>query len=161
MVTLALASPGGALASHRQAMILQDDAKLIYSSPESVSSTLQTLKNMGVDRVRVSVVWQLLAPKPGSSKKPKFDATNPNAYRPGVWARWDFLDRVATQDGLQVYLQPTARSHKGDDPTQARAGVPVVPRSQRHRLRPIRAGRRPALQRRLRMSGPDIATTRS
>ena len=64
MVALALAAPGGALASHRQAMILQDDAKLIYSSPQSVASTLQTLKNMGVDRVRVSVVWQLLAPKP-------------------------------------------------------------------------------------------------
>jgi hypothetical protein len=108
MVALALASPGGALASHKQAMILQDDAKLIYSSPESVSSTLQTLKNMGVDRVRVSVVWQLLAPKPNAAKKPRFDATNPNAYRPGVWARWDFLDRVATQDGLQVYFQPTA-----------------------------------------------------
>jgi hypothetical protein len=29
MVALALAAPSGALASHRQAMILQDDAKLI------------------------------------------------------------------------------------------------------------------------------------
>jgi hypothetical protein len=108
MVALALAAPGGALASHRQAMILQDDAKLIYSSPASVSATLQTLKNMGVDRVRVSVVWQLLAPKPSANKKPKFDATDPNAYPNGVWARYDFLDRVATQDGLQVYFQPTA-----------------------------------------------------
>lgn len=51
MVALALAAPGGALASHRQAMILQDDATLIYASPQSVSATLQTLKNMGVDRV--------------------------------------------------------------------------------------------------------------
>jgi beta-glucosidase/6-phospho-beta-glucosidase/beta-galactosidase len=108
MVALALAAPGGASASHRQAMILQDDAKLIYSSPESVSATLQTLKNMGVDRVRVSVVWQLLAPQPSAAKKPKFDATDPNAYPAGVWSRYDFLDRVATQDGLQVYFRPTA-----------------------------------------------------
>jgi hypothetical protein len=62
---------------------------------------------MGVDRVRVSVVWQLLAPKASASKKPTFDATNPNAYPNGVWFRDDFLDRVATQDGLQMYFQPT------------------------------------------------------
>ncbi len=108
LVALALAAPGAALASGQQAMILQDDAKLIYASPQSVGQTLQMLKNMGIDRVRVSVVWQLLAPHAGSSKKPKFDATNPNAYPRGVWARYDFLDRVATQDGLQVYFQPTA-----------------------------------------------------
>jgi beta-glucosidase/6-phospho-beta-glucosidase/beta-galactosidase len=107
MVALALAAPSGALASHRQAMILQDDAKLIYSSPQSVSATLQTLKNMGVNRVRVSVVWSLLAPNASASKKPKFNATDPNAYPNGVWFRYDFLDRVATQDGLQVYFQPT------------------------------------------------------
>jgi hypothetical protein len=75
MVALALAAPSGALASHRQAMILQDDAKLIYSSPQSVSTTL---KNMGVNRVRVSVVWSLLAPSASASKKPKFNATDPN-----------------------------------------------------------------------------------
>jgi hypothetical protein len=108
MVALALAAPGGALASGRQVMILQDDAKLIYSSPQSVASTLLQLRHMGVDRVRVSVVWQLLAPTPSSTSKPKFDATNPNAYPKGVWFRYDFLDRVATQDGLQVYFQPTA-----------------------------------------------------
>lgn len=108
VVALALVLPGGSLASHRQAMILQDDAKLIYASPQSVASTLRTLKNIGVDRVRVSVVWQLLAPNASASKKPRFNATNPNAYPRGVWFRYDFLDRVATQDGLQVYFQPTA-----------------------------------------------------
>jgi hypothetical protein len=89
-------------------MTLQDDHRLIYSSPDVVSSTLQQLKNMGVDRVRVSVVWQLVAPKPNATKKPKFNATNPNAYPKGVWFRWDYLDRVAARLGLQVYFQPTA-----------------------------------------------------
>jgi hypothetical protein len=63
---------------------------------------------MGVDRVRISVVWRLLAHDSQASKEPKFDATNPSAYPNGVWSRYDFLDRVATQDGLQVYFQPTA-----------------------------------------------------
>lgn len=29
-----------------------------------MASTLQTLKGMGIDRIRVSVVWSLIAPKP-------------------------------------------------------------------------------------------------
>jgi hypothetical protein len=108
VVALALAAPAGALASHSQTMTLQDDQQLIYSSQAQVASTLATLKAMGVDRVRVSVVWSLLAPKPASARKPKFNATDPAAYPGGAWARYDVLDALAAQDGLQVYFQPTA-----------------------------------------------------
>jgi hypothetical protein len=108
LVALALATPAGALASHQQEMILQDDQQLIYSSPQHVAQTLQTLKQMGVDRVRVSVVWSLLAPHPNSGRRPKFNANNPAAYPGGSWFRYDFLDRVAHQDGIGVYFQPTA-----------------------------------------------------
>lgn len=111
-LALAMAAPGRALASHSQPMILQDDAKLIYSPPSEVASTLKELKEMGVDRVRVSVVWSLIAPDPNAGHKPKFNATNPSAYPNGVWFRWDFLDRVANQLGLQVYFQPTAPAPK-------------------------------------------------
>ncbi len=108
VVVLALAAPGGARASSTQVMILQDDANLVYASPQRATETLDTLKRMGVDRVRISVVWQLLAPDAGASTKPTFDATDPNAYPKGVWYQYDLLDRVATRDGLQVYFQPTA-----------------------------------------------------
>jgi hypothetical protein len=108
MVALALAAPGAALASSRQEMILQDDAQLIYAAPSHVSETLRNLKAIGVDRVRVSVVWSLLAPQPDSSKRPKFNATNPAAYPAGVWFRYDFLVRVAEQVGIKIYFQPTA-----------------------------------------------------
>jgi hypothetical protein len=108
LVALALLVPGAALASSRQEMILQDDSQLIYSTPQHVASTLKLLKEMGIDRVRVSVVWSLLAPHPAASKAPKFNATNPAAYPSGVWFRYDFLDRVANQVGIKVYFQPTA-----------------------------------------------------
>ena len=108
IVALALASAPGALASHGQTMTLQDDQQLIYSTPAHTAAVLQDLKDMGVDRVRVSVVWSLIAPKPSSSKKPKFAATNPAAYPGGAWARYDFLDYTAAKDGLQVYFQPVA-----------------------------------------------------
>jgi hypothetical protein len=120
-VVLLLAAPGGASASTNQVTILQDDANLVYASPQHAAATLRFLKAMGVDRVRISVVWQLLAPDSGASTKPKFDATNPSAYPRGVWFRYDFLDRVATRDGLQVYFQPTAPA-----PTWATAPRPLA-----------------------------------
>jgi hypothetical protein len=107
-LALALVAPGAASASNHQEMILQDDQELIYSPSAHVAQTLKTLRDMGVDRVRVSVVWSLVAPKPNASRKPKFKATNPAAYPGGAWFRYDFIDRVAGQLGIKVYFQPTA-----------------------------------------------------
>jgi hypothetical protein len=106
----ALLVPGGARASNTQETILQDDTALIYSSPSQVSANLQMLKNMGVDRVRVSVVWSLIAPNSTAAKEPAFDATNPGAYPAGVWYRWDYIDLVAQKLGIKVYFQPTSPS---------------------------------------------------
>src|ERR1700722_9595780 len=108
IAALALAAAPAAMASHNQAMTLQDDQQLIYSTPAHTAAVLQDLKNMAVDRIRVSVVWSLIAPKATASKKPKFNATNPAAYPGGAWARYDFLDYMATKDGLEVYFQPVA-----------------------------------------------------
>lgn len=107
-LALALASPGGALASGRQETILQDDSQLLYAQPYQVVQSLATLRAMGVDRVRVSVVWSLLAPDPLSSTRPNFNATDPGAYPAGSWFRYDLIDRVAHRDGLGVYFEPTA-----------------------------------------------------
>ena len=95
LAALALAVPGTALASHSQEMILQDDQSLVYASPSQVADTLSKIKAMGVDRVRVSVVWSLVAPRASASRKPKFNAIDPAAYPPGAWYRYDFIDLVA------------------------------------------------------------------
>jgi hypothetical protein len=148
VVAFALGGAPTALASHSQTMTLQDDQLLIYSSPSQVAATLQTLKGMGIDRIRVSVVWSLIAPKPNAAKKPKLNAANPNAYPGGAWARYDLLDVLAHRDGLQVYFQPTAPAPTwGTTAPRAQAGLPLVPRSQGGRLRPVRRGRRQALRR--------------
>lgn len=108
IAAIALALPGPAAAAHDQAMTLQDDQQLIYSSPAHVAATLMDLRNMGVDRVRVSVVWSLLAPDPTATRRPHFNASDPNAYPGGAWARYDLIDYLASKDGLQVYFQPVA-----------------------------------------------------
>ena len=99
--------PGQALADNTQTSMLQDDNQIIYSTPTHEVAVLKQLHSLGVDIVKVSVVWWLLAPDPTASKPPKFDATNPAAYPPGAWNRYDLLVRTAHQLGMKVYFQIT------------------------------------------------------
>ena len=41
-----------------------DDPKVVYSAPEKLEATLAEMKQLGADRIRVSVFWHLLAPAP-------------------------------------------------------------------------------------------------
>src|SRR5579859_4300824 len=89
------ALPARALASNTQVSMLMDDDQLIYVSNQHMVQTLQTIHTLGVDVVKVSLVWQLVAPAPFSRTKPNFDDTNPAAYPPGAWSRYDNLVEVA------------------------------------------------------------------
>jgi hypothetical protein len=96
--------PARALASTTESSSLLDDDQLIYSTPKHMVQTLDTLHALGVDVVKVSMVWQLVAPNASSSKRPNFDATNPAAYPSGAWGRWDTLVETAQQLGMKVYF---------------------------------------------------------
>jgi hypothetical protein len=108
VATLVLALPAHALASSSQESILMDDQELIYSSPAHVTQTLERLRGLGVDRVKVSMVWSLVSPNPTSTQRPNFDPSNPSAYPPGAWDRYDLIVRLAQQIGIGVYFQLTA-----------------------------------------------------
>ena len=103
-------SAGRALASPTEQSLLMDDRHLIYSGPTAAAQTIQQLKELGVDRIKVSIVWSLVAPNQNSHKVPHFDATNPAAYPAGRWDRWDLLVNLAKQAGLEVYFQITPPS---------------------------------------------------
>jgi len=96
--------PTPARASSNQVSMLLDDDQLIYTSTQHMVQTLQTLHSLGVDVVKVSVVWQLIAPNASSTQRPNFDATDPAAYPPGAWSRWDTLVETAQQLGMKVYF---------------------------------------------------------
>ena len=99
------ALPSPARASGNQVSMLLDDDQLIYTSTQHMVQTLDTLHSLGIDVVKVSMVWQLVAPNAGSSQRPPgFDATNPAAYPPGAWSRWDTLVEVAHSLGMRVYF---------------------------------------------------------
>ncbi|MGI8413693.1 MAG: hypothetical protein ACR2LV_09480 [Solirubrobacteraceae bacterium] len=104
---LACVLPSHALASSTQQSILLDDQHLIYSPPDQVARTLAQIASLGVDEVKVSVVWSIVAPHPGWRHRPRFDASDPAAYPQGAWDRYDLIVRLAQQLGLGVYFQIT------------------------------------------------------
>ena len=92
-----------------QQSIIQDDNQLLYSKPPHVVAVLHQLKALGVDVVKVSVVWRILAPDPSAKVKPAFDATNPAAYPPGVWNKYDLLAEQTHKLGLKLFFQISAK----------------------------------------------------
>ena len=50
--------------------MFQDDPLLVYGEPSEQNRTLDTLHALGVDRIRVSVFWALVAPATTSRNKP-------------------------------------------------------------------------------------------
>ena len=103
VIEFAVSSP--ARASSTQVSMLLDDDQLIYVSTQHMVQTLETLHALGVDVVKVSMVWQLVAPDASSTQRPaNFDATNPADYPPGAWSRWDTLVETAHALGMKVYF---------------------------------------------------------
>jgi hypothetical protein len=110
-VLAALALPSAAAASATQESTFQDDALLVNGSATVQARTLDTLKALGADRVRATLQWRLVAPAPDAPRKPDgFDGSDPNAYPPGAWDRYDRLVRLADARGLGVafVLSPPA-----------------------------------------------------
>jgi hypothetical protein len=97
----------GAVASPSQESVFMDDARLVYGTDAQVEQTLDVLRSIGVDRVRVSVFWRLLAPQPDATTRPSFDATDPGAYSPAAWDRYDRIVVGALRRGMAPYLTLT------------------------------------------------------
>jgi hypothetical protein len=106
---LACVLPAAGAASGTQQTIIQDDTWMIYSPPAQVLGAMEAMKSLGVNVIRVSVVWSLVAPDPNSAQPPaNFDATVPSDYPPGAWDRYQLLVGLAHGLGMQVYFQLTA-----------------------------------------------------
>jgi hypothetical protein len=58
--------------------------------------------------VRLNVRWSFIAPDVKSRRRPRFNASDPNAYPAQNWGPYDALVRVAQTDGIQLMFTPTA-----------------------------------------------------
>jgi hypothetical protein len=88
---------------------------LSRSGPESIfepkgplfadpPGTLKEMKRLGIDRVKVYVGWNAIAPDPLSRTRPRFDATNPSAYPASGWTTYDQIVRAAKARGIALYF---------------------------------------------------------
>ena len=112
--------PARALASDTQSAIMIDDNQLIYSTAAHTTQVMSQLHALGVDQVKVSVVWSLIAPNALGAQRPNFDAADPAAYPPGAWSRYDVIVKQAARFGMGVYFML-----QGPAPVWARAPGPV------------------------------------
>jgi hypothetical protein len=95
-----------ARASLTQESMFQDDPRIVYASPSDLARTLDTLHSLGVDRIRVSVFWGLVAPSSSSRNKPNFNAADPGAYGDG-FDRYDRIVKGAYARGIAVNFNIT------------------------------------------------------
>ena len=87
--------------------------------------TFKQLKALGVDRVRVFVNWDTLAPNSGSATRPAgFKASDPSAYALGKWAVYDRLVSVAANQGVGLDLTLTGPAPQWATGRGAPAGAP-------------------------------------
>ena len=112
-----LASP--AAASSRQLTIMHDEALLLRSGPTVRDRTLNELKGLGTDIVKIPVYWQEVAP--GPRRPAGFDGTDPNDYN---WSAYDGLVSGVVARGMRPMLEsatapPTGRWASGRAATTA------------------------------------------
>jgi hypothetical protein len=80
------------------------DQPLTAAGNQTVGETLAKLKSLGVDRIRVIVVWKQVAP---AHRAPGFNPADPGDYGDG-WQVYDRIDAAAALVGLTVYFDLTA-----------------------------------------------------
>ena len=81
-----------------------EDPKQLSTNP---AATLDTLRSLGVNTVRIYMAWGGLAPDPTSRTAPAgFDPTSPSAYPAAVWQVYDAIVQAAAARGIGVMLTP-------------------------------------------------------
>ena len=97
----------GAWASSGQSAMLQDNRQLL-GNPAHLDQTLRTLSSLGVQRLRITVEWDIVAPAASSSRAPAgFDGSDPADYPQAAWAPYDRIVQAAPRYGLGVNFNVT------------------------------------------------------
>src|SRR3954464_16004539 len=93
------AIPTYASARSTQVSIIQDDAKVIASGDGVRNATLDEMRGLGADVLKISISWRDLA----NGGKPS-NPDDPNAYPAARWAPYDGAVQGAIQRGLGVFV---------------------------------------------------------
>jgi hypothetical protein len=113
--------PSAAGASVRQFALFQDESLLVEADGPTRVATLNEVRGLGVDMIKVQLNWAFVAP--GARRKPRgFDGTDPAQY-PG-WGRYDAVLADARARGFKVMFALAPPAPGWATPTRGdRAGV--------------------------------------
>lgn len=105
-VLFVFAAPTAAPASpNTQLSIMMDDDQLLYRGDQAREFAMQRMKSLGVDYVRVTVLWKVVAHR--MKKRNRRRAQSPKAYPKVNWDRYDALVRSGVRNGVNVYMNVT------------------------------------------------------
>jgi hypothetical protein len=137
-------------AAQDQASIMMDDDQLLYRNNVTQSRTLVTMRSLGADAVRATVLWRTVAEgadlsnaeiarlrtdalrKKARAQRKRFKATDPRTYPTRNWDRYDNLVKLATQLGMRVYFTIT-----GPGPRYGHLKAPPSQRANAGTFKPI------------------------
>jgi hypothetical protein len=111
LLVVALAAP--AAQANQQAMfsMMMDDNQLLYRGDDARDSAMKRMKGLGVDYVRVTVLWSVVAENAKfdrrGKKRVKFKADDPRTYPKGNWDRYDRLVQAGKALNLGIYFNVT------------------------------------------------------
>jgi hypothetical protein len=98
------ASIAKALPTASPETVVQDDAIFLHTPPEKIAEALARTKALGIERIRVTAGWSVIAPDPDAPVRPDFDDADPGAYPVGNWMNLDRLVRMASAAGIKVMI---------------------------------------------------------
>lgn len=91
--------------------VMMDDDQLLYRGDNVRDASLRRMKNLGVDYVRVTVLWEVVAENARfdrrGRKRARFRADDPSTYPKGNWDRYDRLVQAGRTLGVGVYFNVT------------------------------------------------------
>jgi hypothetical protein len=97
-LALVAALPTYASARSTQVSIIQDDARVISAGASTRDATLDEMRALGADVLKISISWRAIA-----TSKPS-NPDDPNAYSGAAWAPYDAAVQGAVARGLGVFL---------------------------------------------------------
>ena len=82
--------------------VMQDDNQLVYGTAAMRDNAMRRMRALGVDAVRVTVLWEAVAP----NRRPR-NPRDPKSYPPSRWDRYDDVVRAGARFGVGVYFDVT------------------------------------------------------
>jgi hypothetical protein len=103
-----LTLPSRAPAAPYMVSLMQDDDELIYKTSKDRRKALDRMKGLGVEAVRVTLLWRSIAPGADSRRKPGgFNGAKPGDYQHSRWDPYDEIVHLAAARGIAVNFNPT------------------------------------------------------